>query len=202
MGSPADVVLAGLPGRRLLCLLAGDRDQVLLVGPCERNRDMKEKVKTLDLLKLIAAIVLCQLAGGIGAFATAPAISTWYQALQKPSFSPPHWIFAPVWLVLYTLMGISLFLVWRGGLRIPEVRRALVWFFIQLTLNALWSWAFFGLRSPLWGLIDISLLWIAIGLTLLHFWKISRMAGLLLVPYILWVSFAALLNFSIYRLNP
>lgn len=154
-----------------------------------------------DILKLLASILVCQLAGFIGSLVTTPAISTWYVTLEKPWFTPPNWVFAPAWITLYTLMGISLFLVWQKGVHLPSVKQALSVFAIQLVLNALWSAMFFGLRSPMAGLITINILWIAILVTIVLFLKVSRTAGFLLIPYILWVSFATILNFSIVLLN-
>jgi len=157
-------------------------------------------MKPTDILKLAVSIILCQLAGFLGSLLTTPAIPTWYQTLNKPIFTPPNWIFSPVWISLFILMGISLFMVWRSGEH-PKVKTAFIFFFVQLILNVFWSAAFFGLRSPLLGLMDILLLWIAILLTILNFLNISKVAGLLLLPYLLWVSFAALLNFSLWILN-
>jgi tryptophan-rich sensory protein len=157
-------------------------------------------MKITDILKLIASVILCQLAGFLGSLFTIPAIPTWYQTLNKPFFNPPNWIFSPVWISLFFLMGLSLFLVWRRRGH-PKFKIALIFFFVQLILNIFWSVAFFGLRSPLLGLIDIILLWIAILLTILNFLKVSKIGGLLLIPYLIWVSFAALLNFSLWILN-
>jgi tryptophan-rich sensory protein len=157
-------------------------------------------MKILDILKLIASVILCQLAGFLGALFTTPTIPTWYATLRKPFFTPPNWIFSPVWISLFILMGISLFFVWQRTDH-PKFKIAFIFFFVQLILNVFWSAAFFGLRSPLLGLIDIVLLWIAILLTTQHFLKVSRMAGFLLFPYLLWVGFAALLNFSLWILN-
>jgi benzodiazapine receptor len=154
-----------------------------------------------DILKLIASIFVCQLAGMIGAVATSASIQTWYVTLNKPFFTPPNWLFAPVWLTLYTLMGISLFLVWRLGVHDRHVKMALALFGVQLLLNAFWSIAFFGLRSPLAGLLVILMLWIAIAATIVKFLPLSKPAGLLLLPYILWVSIAAALNVAIVLLN-
>lgn len=156
------------------------------------------QIKFSNVEKLIISILICLLAGFIGSFYTAPAISTWYATLQKPSFTPPDRVFFPVWTSLFIMMGISLFLVWKKE---EKKVTALYIFTAQLILNVLWSVAFFGLRSPLLGLIEIIILWIAILTTILSFMKISRTAGYLLIPYILWVSFAAILNFSIWRLN-
>ena len=157
-------------------------------------------MKSTDRLKLAASLIVCQLAGLLGSLFPTPAIPTWYATLKKPSFTPPNWIFSPVWISLFLLMGISLFLVWRRTDH-PKFKIAFFFFFVQLIFNVLWSIAFFGLKSPLLGLIDIILLWIAILLTIQNFLKISKFAGVLLIPYLLWVSFAALLNFSLWLLN-
>jgi tryptophan-rich sensory protein len=157
-------------------------------------------MRSKDILKLAMSIVLCQLAGVAGSLFTTPAIPTWYRTLKKPFFTPPDWIFGPVWICLFILMGISLFLVWRRQDQ-PGFKLTLIFFFIQLILNILWSAAFFGLRSPLLGLIDIGLLWVAILLTIQYCLRISKVAGLLLLPYILWVSFAVVLNFALWILN-
>jgi translocator protein len=153
-------------------------------------------------LKLIISIVVCQLAGGIGAIFTTPSISTWYKTLEKPSFSPPNWVFAPVWTTLFLLMGISAFLIWREGIKKSQVRIALGIFITQLLLNILWSLLFFGLKLPMAGFFEIIFLWIAILLTILSFLKISIPAGILLIPYIFWVSLASVLNFALWKLNP
>jgi benzodiazapine receptor len=155
----------------------------------------------LDVLKLFASIAACQLAGVIGSVFTASAVPAWYDALKKPPFTPPGWVFGPAWISLYLLMGVAAFMVWSRGLDDSRVRIGLSVFIAQLLLNALWSPLFFGLRSPLAGLVDIVLLWGLIILTMVYFFKVSTAAGILLVPYILWVSFAAVLNFSILVLN-
>ncbi len=155
---------------------------------------MKKKIITF-----IASIFTCQMAGIIGVGFTASAIPLWYNTLNKPTFSPPSWIFGPVWTLLYTMMGIALFLIWNEKTR--NSRKALLVFSLQLFLNAIWSPVFFGLRSPFMGLLIITLLWISIILTMVNFYKISKRAAWLLVPYFLWVSFATVLNFSIWRLN-
>ncbi len=153
------------------------------------------------ILKLVVSIVACLAAGAIGSIFTRSAIPTWYATLEKPAFNPPNWLFAPVWTLLDILMGIAAFLVWRKGLENRQVRIALIAFLVQLILNALWSVVFFGLQSPLYGLIVITVLWIAILFTTLKFYSISRAAGVLLWPYLLWVTFAAVLNESIWLLN-
>jgi len=159
------------------------------------------KMKKSDILKLIVSLIICQLAGFVGSLFTTPSIPIWYASLEKPSFNPPNWVFSPVWISLFVLMGISLFLVWQKTLHYPGVSSALFWFGIQLFLNMLWSVLFFGLKSPFFAFVGIIFLWVAIFLTLIKSFKVSRLAGVLLVPYICWVSFAAVLNFSIWNLN-
>ncbi len=153
------------------------------------------------LIKAIFAILLCLTAGGIGSAFTTPAIPGWYATLAKPSFSPPNWIFAPAWTLLYILMGLAAALVWQKGLQNPQVRTALVAFLVQLILNMVWSVLFFGLRSPLYGLVDILFLWTMILVTIARFSKVSTPAAALLIPYILWVTFATGLNLGIFLLN-
>jgi benzodiazapine receptor len=162
---------------------------------------MIKSIKTSELPRLILSIMICQAAGIIGSIFTSSSVSTWYTTLTKPEFTPAGSLISAVWLMLFTLMGISLFLVWREGLSRPEVKSALYIFAAQLIVNMLWSGVFFGLRSPLAGMIAIAVLWALILLTIAKFWPISKTAALLLVPYILWVSFAAFLNYSIWRLN-
>ena len=161
-----------------------------------------KNIKLTDIVKLVISIIACQCAGFIGSLFTTAAISTWYATLQKPPFTPPNWLFAPAWATLYLLMGISAFIIWRRGLDNPQVKRALFLFVIQLVLNTLWSVVFFGFESPLYGVIVIAALWVAILFTILKFFKVSSVAAVLLLPYILWVTFAAVLNVSIWVLNP
>jgi benzodiazapine receptor len=160
-----------------------------------------ERIRLKDLPKIILCIIICQAAGVVGSIFTSSSVSTWYPTLIKPGFTPPGWVIGLVWTILFTLMGISLFLVWRDGLDQPDVKSAIYVFAAQLVVNVLWSGAFFGLQSPLAALAVIAVLWILILLTIVKFWPISRWAALLLVPYILWVSFAAFLNFAIWNLN-
>lgn len=150
--------------------------------------------------------MICEVAGLVGSVFTGPAIDGWYAGLIKPSFSPPSWIFAPVWTILFALMGISFFLIWKSDIFInpKERRRGIIIFFIQLVLNIFWSILFFGLRSPLGALVEIFFLWLAILATVIVFRKIKpigHLAAWFLVPYLFWVSFAAYLNYSIWRLN-
>ena len=142
-------------------------------------------------------IVLCFVVAGIGGLVTTPSIPNWYSGLVKPSWTPPSWVFGPVWSVLYLCMAVAAWLVWRKGNALVP----LTFFAVQLAFNAAWSWLFFGLHSPGAALIDIVLLWIAIAATTIAFWRRSVVAGLLFLPYLAWVSFAATLNFAIWRLN-
>ena len=158
-------------------------------------------MKSSDILKVVFSILICQAAGFLGSLATTPSIATWYKTVAKPSFNPPNAIFGPVWLSLYLMMSISLFLVWRQWGAAKGVRPALIIFFVQLALNTLWSVLFFGLHQPMWAFFEIVILWLFILLTMIVFWRLSRVAGLLLLPYLLWVSFASALNFAIWRLN-
>jgi tryptophan-rich sensory protein len=139
--------------------------------------------------------------GGLSGFATARGVAEWYPTLIKPSFNPPSWIFGPVWTVLYVMMGIAAFLVWKRGFGSDGVKLALVVFAVQLMLNGLWSVLFFGMRAPGWALAEIVLLWLAIAVTVFAFRKVDPVAGWLLVPYWAWVSFATVLNASLWWLN-
>lgn len=150
---------------------------------------------------LIISIALCQLAGIIGSIFTSKSVKTWYITINKPAFNPPGWVFGPVWITLYALMGVSLYLIWKSPGGSEFKKTAFVIFFIQLILNALWSFLFFGLESPFLGFIEIIVLWFFIALTIFYFSKISKVAVYLLIPYIAWVSFAAVLNFFLWRLN-
>ncbi len=154
-----------------------------------------------NAIKLILAVAVPLAVGGLSGFATAGGVDTWYPTLAKPSFNPPAWVFGPTWTVLYILMGVALFLVWRQGPSTPGVRLALTVFAVQLILNGLWSIIFFGMQSPGWAFAEIILLWLAIVATLWSFWRRTPAAGWLLVPYLVWVSFAAVLNGSIWILN-
>ncbi len=154
------------------------------------------------IIKFLVAVFLCEGAGIAGSFFTTPNIGSWYVTLSKPSFNPPNWIFAPAWTLLFFLMGVSLYLVWNKKDNLPEggKRIAMLVFFQQLSLNILWSALFFGLHNPFLAFVEIIVLWLSILMTIFYFSKISKTAAYLLVPYILWVSFAAFLNFSIWRL--
>lgn len=145
-------------------------------------------------------IVVCFAASAAGAIASIQTRS-FYSQLIQPSWAPPGWLFGPVWTVLYALMAIAAWLVWRyGGFRTH--RLALSLFLLQLVFNALWSWLFFAWHLGVWAFADIVLLWILIVATLVSFWRVSPLAGALLVPYLMWVSFAAALNYAVWQLNP
>lgn len=151
---------------------------------------------------LIGSIIFCNLAGLIGALLTTTGPGSWYDTLVKPSFTPPSWVFGPIWTTLYILMGISLYLIlmeWRDG---TDVQIPLALFGIQLVLNILWSFFFFDLKSSSTGLAGILLLWVFILATIISFFKINRTAALLLLPYLAWVSLASYLNYAIFILNP
>ena len=151
--------------------------------------------------KLIASVLICQLAGIIGSVFTVSSIPDWYANLNKPWFTPPNWLFGPVWVTLYTLMGISLYWIWERGPSKSNVRGALLVFFGQLVINAVWSIMFFGLQSPFYALILVAMLWSLILLTIYMFYKIEKKAGLILVPYMAWVTVATLLNYFVWVLN-
>jgi translocator protein len=141
----------------------------------------------------------CFLAGGLGSLFTMVSLGTWYTALVKPSWNPPSWVFGPVWTVLYAMMAAAGWLVWRRGG--PASWLALRWFAVQLVLNVGWSAVFFGLQMPGLAFVEILALWLTIAATLMTSWRVLRPAGILLVPYLVWVSFAVALNFTIWRLN-
>ena len=154
-----------------------------------------------NLYKLVITIIVSELAGVIGSFFTMPSISGWYANLTKSALTPPSWVFGPVWTTLYALMGIAAFLVWKKGWDRRDVKIALGIFVGQLVLNTLWSIIFFGLYSPGSAFIEIVFLWLAIFVTIILFAQISKLAAWLFVPYIIWVSFAMYLNYSIWILN-
>ena len=153
--------------------------------------------------RLIISVLFCEGAGLIGAVFTGSSVNTWYAVLNKPSFSPPNFVFAPVWTTLYFLMGVALFLIWKN--KSPKKKKlkekGIQVFLLQLFLNVLWSVAFFGLHSPLLGLIAIVFLWALIFETIRQFSKVDKTSAFLLYPYIVWVSLALVLNFEIFRLN-
>lgn len=149
---------------------------------------------------LVIAIIVCFSAAAIGGFATTSSVNGWYAEIEKPSWNPPNWIFGPVWSLLYLMMAIAAWQVWRVA-EPGSARLALGWFAAQLLLNVGWSILFFGLQQPGWAAIEIIALWLAIAITLVLFYRHSKLAGGLLVPYWLWVSFATALNVAIWSIN-
>ena len=154
-----------------------------------------------SILKLITAIVVAEFAGVVGVLFTEPEISTWYAGLLKPALNPPAWVFAPVWTTLFLLMGIAAFLVWEKGFSRFDVKFALGVFIGQLVLNSLWSIIFFGLHFPYGAFIELILFWFVIVFNAILFYRISKVAGWLFIPYIIWVAFAGYLNYSVWMLN-
>jgi len=154
----------------------------------------------MNYIKLVISIAIPLFIGFIGSFFTSSSVDTWYKTLKKPDFNPPNWVFSPVWTLLFILIGLSFYIIWKNNFGGKKVLLLNI-FFTQLFANLIWSLFFFGLRGPFWALIDIIVLWLAILVNIIVFYRVSKPAGILLVPYILWVSFAALLNFYLYILN-
>ena len=153
-------------------------------------------------VKIAIALIVCLLVGYSASVVTRPSVASWYPTLIKPIFNPPNWIFMPMWTLLYILMAVAAGLVWDKIKEQNEaVKKALAFFLIQLTLNAIWSYLFFGLKNPMLALIEIALLWLMIYETYLKFIKINKIAGYLLIPYLAWVAFAGILNANIWWLN-
>lgn len=152
-----------------------------------------------NYLKLLISLALPQIAGGLGAFFTISSVQSWYLTINRPSWNPPSWLFGPVWTTLYVLMGIACFLIWKSENVLKK--QLLTLFAVQLVLNALWSPAFFGMESPILGLVVIIPLWISILFCVIRFKEVSRWASTLMIPYLLWVSFATALNGAIWWLN-
>ena len=158
--------------------------------------------KMQKILRIALVVTTCLVIGYLSGMVTRESITTWYPTLVKPVFNPPNWIFAPVWTLLYIMMGVAGGMVWnRMEFDEKNVKKAFLFFTIQLALNALWSYLFFGLHNPLLALVEIVLLWLMIFETYNQFKKIDKVAGYLLIPYIAWVSFAMVLNVSIWWLN-
>lgn len=153
------------------------------------------------IVKIVLVVLVCVSLGLLSGLITKDSINTWFPTLEKPIFNPPNWLFAPVWTLLYIMMGIAAGLVWTGNSDEKSMKKALGFFAIQFALNMLWSYLFFGLRNPLLALVEIVLLWLMIWETYTQFRKIDKIAGILLIPYLAWVSFASILNASIWWLN-
>mgnify|MGYP003516057349 FL=1 len=153
-------------------------------------------------LRIIYCVAICLVVGYLSSITTQSSINTWYPTLIKPVFNPPNWLFAPVWTLLFIMMGIAAGMIWNQLENQRElVKKALLFFTVQLLLNALWSYLFFGLNNVLLALIEVILLWLVIYETFHIFKKIDKKAAYLFIPYLIWVAFAAILNGSIYYLN-
>ena len=158
------------------------------------------------ILKLVMAVLICQGAGAVGSLFTVPAIPNWYASLEKPIFAPPNWLFGPAWITLYLLMGVSVYLIWlslsnTSGEQNIKARGAFWLFWVHLAFNAVWSPIFFGLKNPGLALANIIIIWLLIIILMVKFWKINKWSTYLLIPYLLWVSFATVLNYFIWYLN-
>jgi benzodiazapine receptor len=160
---------------------------------------MKDRAQSL--IALMVALLLCYGAAAVGGLASTGGGGTWYADLEKPSWTPPSWVFGPVWTALYGMMAVAAWLIWQDRRR-RRVAAPILLFAVQLALNAAWSPLFFAMHRPGLAFADIVLLWLALMATVWLFLRRRAIAGLLLVPYLLWVSFAAALNFTIWRLNP
>jgi tryptophan-rich sensory protein len=152
-----------------------------------------------DWMKLILSLVIPQVVAGLSGYFTITGIGSWYRQINKPSWNPPDWVFGPVWTTLYIMMGIALYLVWKSELK--NKKNAITQWSIQLLFNFFWSIIFFNLHQPGWAFAELVLLWVFILLTIVAFSKISKVAAWLLVPYIAWVTFAGILNYTIWQLN-
>ena len=150
-----------------------------------------------EWIGLVVSLVICFAVAGLGSLATTPNIPTWYATLNKPSWNPPNWLFGPVWTALYAMMAVAVWLVWKK----VGWNTAVTIFAIQLALNLAWSFIFFGFHQPGLAFLEIVLLWLAIAATVLMFFQVSEVSASLMIPYLLWLSFAAALNFTICRLN-
>jgi translocator protein len=155
-----------------------------------------------EIPKLIVSILAVFLAGAVGTVYTLKEITTWYVSLIKPSWTPPNWAFGPIWSTLYVLMGISLFLIWREGLERKDVKIAILVFAVQLVINVGWSIIFFATHNIIGGLVLVIILWISILINILVFYRISKPAAIILIPYLIWVTIAGYLNYTVFVLNP
>lgn len=153
------------------------------------------------IFRLVVALIVPLIVGAIGGLATSSSLTDWYPTLQKPAWTPPNWVFGPVWTALYLMMGFAAWRVWMVGLLNRPVRLALILFGVQLALNLGWSLLFFGLQRPLLGLVDIVVLDVVLTITLIAFLRVDRLAGFLLAPYLMWSWFATALNSSLWWLN-
>jgi benzodiazapine receptor len=157
-----------------------------------------------NIFIFVISIIVCESVGIIGSFFTFSSVTNWFPMLVKPWFSPPSWLFGPVWIIMYFLMGLSLYIIWNSKAELSKQKyrkQFFILFGIQLILNALWSFLFFGLKNPTYGLIDILFLDIVVAMTIIYAYRVSKYAAILLAPYMVWITFATLLNFEIVLLN-
>jgi len=157
-----------------------------------------------NIFIFVISIIVCESVGIIGSFFTFSSVTNWFPTLVKPWFSPPSWLFGPVWIIMYFLMGLSLYIIWNSKAELSKQKyrkQFFILFGIQLILNALWSFLFFGLKNPTYGLIDILFLDIVVAMTIIYAYRVSKYAAILLAPYMVWITFATLLNFEIVLLN-
>jgi benzodiazapine receptor len=157
-----------------------------------------------NIFKFVISIIVCESVGIIGSFFTFSSVTNWFPMLVKPWFSPPSWLFGPVWIIMYFLMGLSLYIIWNSKAELSKQKyrkQFFILFGIQLILNALWSFLFFGLKTPIYGLIDILFIDIVVAMTIIYAYRVSKYAAILLAPYMVWITFATLLNFDIVLLN-
>ena len=155
-----------------------------------------------QVVGLVGWLALTFAAAAVGSYFTAASVGDWYQTLPRPSWTPPSWLFGPVWTVLFVLMAIAAWLVWRAPAAPATRRWALGLFVVQLVANALWSWLFFAWQQGAWAFTEVIVLWVLIALTCAAFWRIRPLAGALLLPYLAWVGFAACLNWVLWQANP
>lgn len=160
----------------------------------------ESRSKTQKWAALLAFLIVCLGAGGLGAFATTPEIDGWYRTVVKPTWNPPNWVFGPVWTSLYVIMAVAAWLVWTSG-DLKKTRVPLSLFGLQLILNLAWSWIFFNAHQIGWALFEILILWGFIAATTWSFFPRSKLAGCLMLPYLAWVTFASVLNFALWKLN-
>jgi tryptophan-rich sensory protein len=155
----------------------------------------------MNYKKLVISLLLPHMAGIAGAFFTIPSVYIWYEGLVKPAFSPPNWIFGPVWFILYTLMGFSVYIIWESVYEYKNAREAVFLFWVHLLFNAMWTVLFFNLKDIALAFFDIMIIWVMIAVLMSRFYKISKTAAYLLVPYFVWVSYASMLNLFIWAMN-
>jgi tryptophan-rich sensory protein len=154
-----------------------------------------------SVLPFLSGITICLLLGFFSGKITSTSVTTWYPTIAKPAFTPPDWVFAPVWTFLYILMGIAFGIVWNAKRNHPARQKALFFFFLQLILNGLWTYFFFGVNQLGWASVEIIILWLTIENTIWYFYRINKLAAWLMAPYVLWVTFASVLTLTIWSLN-